>query len=318
MKWYFRHSHLRAAVMRGRRIGSRRRARLGGQAHREEMMQEASDTRDKGPRPGSPLWLYLAVVTVAGALVIAWAVAGLRSADLRLLAGSPLWWMLALLVVCGELRPIITPGKSVADAAAASMTFSFAALIYWGLPAAAVRQAAATLIAGTVMRHAPHRNAFNAAQYTLSLGAAAAVLTAAGVHAGPASPWVPTGPHVAQVAIAAAVFFCCNIALVAVAVALHARASIIRTIRADLPYQLLVNVALLAVAPLVVVVMHASAALVPLFLVPLIAVYTNAAMSVNRARPATHDELTSLPNPNLPVLRTLQALPEPAARGRRV
>ena len=279
-------------------------------------MQEASDTRDTGPRPGSPLWLYLTSVTMAGAAVLAWALATTPPADLRTLAVSPLWWMLALLVVCGELRPIITPGKSVADAPAASITFSFAVLIYWGLPAAAVVQAAATLIAGTAARQGPHRNAFNAAQYTLSLGAAAAALAAAGVHASPAHPWVPTGDHVLHVAVAAAVFFVCNIVLVAVAVALHARAPIIRTIRADLPYQVLVNVALLTVAPLVVVVMAASAALVPLFLVPLIAVYTNAAMSVNRAHQATHDELTGLPNRKLLVLRTEQALAEAAVHGR--
>src|SRR5260370_42394795 len=136
-------------------------------------MQEASDTRDKGPRPGPPWWLYLTAVTAVGAAMLAWALARTQSADLRMLADSPLWWMLALLVVCGELRPIITPGKSVADAPAVSITFSFAVLIYWGLPAAAVLQAAATLIAGTVLRHPPHRNASNAAQYTLSLPATA-------------------------------------------------------------------------------------------------------------------------------------------------
>ncbi len=279
-------------------------------------MHEATDNRDTGPRPGSPLWLYLTAVTVAGAAVLAWALARMHPSGLRMLAGSPLWWMLALLVICGELRPIITPGKSVADAPAVSITFSFAVLIYWGLPGAAIAQAAATLIAGTAARHGPHRNAFNAAQYTLSLGAAAAVLAATGVHASPASPWVPTGGHVLQVAAAAAVFFVCNIVLVAVAVALHARAPLIHTIRADLPYQVLVNVALLTVAPLVVVVMHVSALLVPLFLVPLVAVYTNAAMSVNRAHQATHDELTGLPNRKFLVLRTGQALAEAAAHGR--
>jgi diguanylate cyclase (GGDEF)-like protein len=289
---------------------------FGDQAPYEEEMQEASDTRDTGPRPGSPLWLYLTAVTVAGLALLAWALARTQPAGLRTLAGSPLWWMLALLVVCGELRPIITPGKSVADAPAVSITFSFAVLIYWGLPAAAVLQSAATVIAGTAARQAWHRSAFNAAQYTLSLGAAAAALAAAGVHATPARPWVPASGHVAQLALAVAVFFACNIVLVGVAVALHARAPVVRTIRADLPYQVLVNVALLTVAPLVVVVMHASAALVPLFLVPLIAVYTNAAMSVNRAHQAAHDELTGLPNRKLLVLRIQQALTEAAAQGR--
>jgi diguanylate cyclase (GGDEF)-like protein len=281
-------------------------------------MRATSDTRDSGPRPGSPLWIYLTAVTVGGLAVLVLALARVTPAEVRTLAGSPLWWMLALLVICGELRPIVTPGKSVADAAAASITFSFAVLIYWGLPAAAVVQASATFIAGAVARHAGFRNAFNAAQYTISLGVAAAVLAATGAHPSPANPWVPDGGQLGQVAAAAVAFFVCNVVLVAIAVALHARASIVETIRRDLPYQTLVNLALLSVAPLVVVVMNRSAALVPLFLLPLIAVYTNAAISVNRAHQAMHDELTGLPNRKFLVVRTGEALAEAARLRRRV
>jgi diguanylate cyclase (GGDEF)-like protein len=291
---------------------------VAGEVTREDTMREASDTRDTGPRVGSPLWVYLTAVTAVGLGVLVLALAGLTRADVRALAGSPLWWMLALLVVCGELRPIITPGKSVADAAAASITFSFAALIYWGMPAAAVVQAGATIIAGTAARQAGFRNAFNAAQYTISLGAAAAVLAATGAHPSPVSPWVPTGGHLGQVALAALAYFACNIVLVGIAVALHARAPVVQTIQRDLPYQVLVNMALLSAAPLVVVVMNRSAALVPLFLLPIIAVYTNAAMSVNRAHQALHDELTGLPNRKFLILRTTEALAESARQDLRV
>lgn len=279
-------------------------------------MKEANDTRDTGPRPGSPLWLYIAGVSMAGLVVLVLALAGLHLADIRALSRSPQWWILALLVLCGELRPIITPGKSVADAAATSITFSFAALIYWGLPAAAIVQAAATMIAGTAARRAQFRNAFNAAQYILSLGAAAVALMVTGAHPTAVRPWVPTGRHLGEVVLAAAAFFVCNIILVAIAVALHARAPVLGTIRGDLPYHVLVNVALLSAAPLVVVVMNASAALVPLFVLPLIAVYTNAAMSVNRAHQALHDELTGLPNRKLLTLRSEAALVEAARLGR--
>jgi diguanylate cyclase (GGDEF)-like protein len=119
------------------------------------------------------------------------------------------------------------------------------------------------------------------------------------------------------VAIAALAFFVANVALVDVAVAIHNRVPVAVTVRADLPYQLMVNGALLAAAPLVVVVMAHSAVLVPLFLLPLAAVYANAAMSLQREHQAHHDELTGLPNRKLLVLRTEEALTEAARQSRR-
>src|SRR5262245_49830057 len=124
------------------------------------MMKNRSDARDTPPRVGSPLWVYLTVVTVAGTAVLALALTGLGVEDLGTLASQPLWWLLAILVICGELRPILTPGRSVPEAAVASITFTFAALLYWGLPAAALLQAAAVLIAGAVARQAAFRNVF--------------------------------------------------------------------------------------------------------------------------------------------------------------
>ncbi len=279
-------------------------------------MKNRSDARDTPPRVGSPLWVYLTVVTVAGAAVVAVSLTSLGLVDLGVLAREPLWWMLAILVICGELRPILTPGRSVPEAAAASITFTFAALLYWGLPAAALLQTVAVLIAGAVARRASFRNAFNAAQYSLSLGAGALVMAVAGVHPSPDGPWVPGGSQVAVVAIAALAFFVANVSLVDIAVAIHNRVPVAVTVRADLPYQLMVNVALLAVGPLVVVVMAHSAALVPLFLLPLAAVYANAAMSLQREHQARHDELTGLPNRKLLVIRTEEALAEAARHGR--
>ena len=52
------------------------------------------------------------------------------------LIGHPLFWVLAGMVVLGEIWPIVTPGRSSLEAPLASVTFSFAALIAWGLPVA--------------------------------------------------------------------------------------------------------------------------------------------------------------------------------------
>ncbi|HUY49027.1 MAG TPA: EAL domain-containing protein [Streptosporangiaceae bacterium] len=279
-------------------------------------MKDPNDTRDIGPRIGSPLWICIAVVTVAGLGGLAVALRGLPVSVLHL-AGTRLFWVIAALALLGELRPIVTPGKSHPDAGAASLTFCFAALLYWGFPVAALLRAVASLIVALSGRKALFRAAFNVAQATLSLAAAAAVLAAAGIHPTPLRPWVPTGGELGAVGLAAAAYFACNFLLVGVAVALHGRTPIVATLRKALPYQAFVSLALLSTAPLVVVVMDRSALLVLLFLLPLTAIYANAAMSVNREHQALHDQLTGLPNRSLLLRKTAEALAESARSGTR-
>jgi diguanylate cyclase (GGDEF)-like protein len=278
-------------------------------------MKDPNDTRDVGPRIGSPLWIYLTAVTVAGLGVLAVAVPRLSVPALRELAVHPLFWVIAALALVGELKPIVTPGKSDPDSGVTSLTFCFAALLYWGFPAAALLRCATMLLAALTGRQAPFRAAFNAAQFMLSLGAAAAVLEAAGLHPGPQAPWVPTGRELGAVGLAALAYFACNFLLVGVAVALHGRAPILATLRQALPYQAFVNLVLLSAAPLVVVVMNRSVLLVLLFLLPLAAVYANAAMSLQREHQALHDELTGLPNRTMLTRRTTEVLAGVARSG---
>src|SRR5579863_272899 len=131
-------------------------------------MRDPNDTRDVIPRAGSPLWIYLSTVSVAGLAVLAAALAGLSAAGVHRLLASPLVWTIALLIMVGELRPILTPGKSGTDAGVASVTFSFAALLYWGLPVAALAKAVCTIVAGRASGKAAFRCAFNAAQDVLA------------------------------------------------------------------------------------------------------------------------------------------------------
>jgi len=92
-------------------------------------MKDPNDTRDIGPRVGSPLWIYMTSVTVVGLVVFAWAMT--RLSGLQDLVRHPQFWVIAALVVVGDMRPIVTPGRSGAESPVASLTFSFAALLFW-------------------------------------------------------------------------------------------------------------------------------------------------------------------------------------------
>jgi len=271
-------------------------------------MKDRNDSRDVRPRIGSPLWVYLALVTVAGLGLLGAAIASLAGGGLVHVLGQPLFWVVAGLALVAEIRPIAAPGKSHPDYCTAALTFSFAAFLYWGFPVAALLRSATTLITALVRRQAVFRAAFNVAQLTLSLGAAGLVLTAAGTHPQPLAPWLPQGEELLDVAAAALAYFAVNFMLVDVAVALHSRAPVGPTLRAALPSQAFLNLVLLSAAPLVAVVMGRSALLVLLFLLPMSAINASAAMSVRREHQAHHDELTGLPNRALLLRRTDDAL----------
>jgi diguanylate cyclase (GGDEF)-like protein len=277
-------------------------------------MKDPNDTRDIGPRVGSPLWIHMTSVTVAGLLVFAWAMA--RLSGLSGLLRHPLFWVIAALVLVGEMRPIVAPGRSGAESPVPSLTFSFAALLYWGFGVAVLLRVTSSLIVAIAQRKAPHRCAFNAAQTTLSMAAAGLALAVTGLHSTPAHPLDPSGADLPMVLFAGVAYFAVNFVLLGVAIALHSRVPLVRSLRVALPFQAVVNLVLIAAAPLVAVVMAADSAwLVLLFAFPLAAIYMNAAMSVQREHQAHHDELTGLSNRKLLIRQTSDALADAGRSG---
>jgi diguanylate cyclase (GGDEF)-like protein len=274
------------------------------------LMADPNDTRDTGPRAGSPLWSYLATVTAVGFTVLVAAQWSIGQAELAELARSPLFWMLAVLIVLGELRPVLLSSSTTVGGTYPSTMFTFAALLHYGLPVAVLTQTVALIVNGVVTRKAWHRVMFNIAQVTLASAAAGAVLGIFVDRPSPVTGWVPRGADLLAIGLAGLAYFVVRAMLVSGAVALHERRSIHRVIKTTIGHQSLVYAGLLGLAPLVVVVMNHSPALIPLFLAPVMAVYFTATMSVRRDHQAMHDGLTGLPNRKMLVLSTEEALAE--------
>ncbi|GAB3449029.1 cyclic Di-GMP phosphodiesterase RmdB [Streptomonospora sediminis] len=280
-------------------------------------MLDPNNTRDIGPRAGTPLWLYLTGITAAGAILLGAALYVYGLDQLRQLTAEPLVWLMLCMTVIGELRPIASPRSTPNQSAPTSLPFAFALLLSFGLPVAGLVQAVASSIAGVARGHAPHRVLFNIAQYVLSFGAADAVLRLL-MSSAADPPRAVTGTDLGAVALAGAAYFVCNVVLVEMAVAVHERAPLVAMLRKDIGQRLFVHGVLLSLAPLVSVAMTEEIWLVPLFVFPLAALYSSATLSIKREHQANHDELTGLANRKLLILRTQEALAEAQQRKHRV
>jgi diguanylate cyclase (GGDEF)-like protein len=282
-------------------------------------MKDPNDTRDIGPRPGSPLWIHITLSTLAGAAAFGLVLANLamnRFTPVGHLARYPLFWVLAAMIVLGDIWPVVTPGKSNSEAPVASVTFSLAALFAWGLPVAMLIRVTSTFAVCLAERKALHRSAFNAAVAALGMTAAWAVLYGLGIRSTPSHPWHPDGRQLWQVLLAGLVFFALTYMIITVAVALHAREPIGQVLRRTLGYQTFVYVVLIATAPLVAMAIYSGSALIVLlFAFPFAAIYVNAAISVQREHQAHHDELTGLSNRKLLVSKLESTLAQAASSG---
>jgi diguanylate cyclase (GGDEF)-like protein len=205
---------------------------------------------------------------------------------------------LSISVLIGELFPIEAPRRSGDGEITVSVMFSFALLLGLGLVPALAAQLTASIVQDRVARKPWWQLGFNIGQYTLSLAAAAGVLSWLGAYGALQHPGFGAIDLFAVVG-AAASYFIVNLLLVTRATTLYMGIRFADALRSDLIFGLSVSAVLLCLAPVVDTVFHFSPILFPLLLVPLVGVYVSGRQTVRTVTAehlARHDHLTELPN----------------------
>ena len=235
-------------------------------------------------------WTAVLGAVVAGVLAVGWQ--GLPVDGVSWVG----FGLFAALVVFWDLRPIITSGGYDPQGVNLSTAFVFAALVRWGLAPALVVLAAGTF-AGELVRRKPAVNTiFNIAQYTLSYTAAWLVLRLGGVGPADGAPGMVTAGDVGVLVLAGATYHVANLALVSTLARLRNHRRFVEELLDDIGYYTVTTAAVLAVAPLLVVLLEVEIAFILFLLPPLLAVAQTAAMSVRQEHQSLHDGLTGLPN----------------------
>ena len=204
--------------------------------------------------------------------------------------------VLVVVLVGGELLPITIPRQGRdSDEITISTTFAIALLLI--APIGLVVLAQALPMAFDDFRRRKHwtRPLFNVAHYTLAFFAARAtycLLTGAGLF----TPESFTQRDLAPAFAAGLVFFAVNHACVSTAIALATHEKVLDNLVGDLRFQLSTSGLLVLLAPLVVVANDFSLALVPVLILPLVAVRVSAQLAIQREFDTLHDGLTHLPN----------------------
>lgn len=249
--------------------------------------------RNAVPQERAPGFVtYIGIVVLGGTTILAWNIQDVRT----VLDSDPLaFWLIAALAVLIDALPFSAPGRRADLSIFPSISFSFAVLLGWGLVPAILVQSAAVVVSSIRLRHAPWRAIFNAAQYALSLSAAALVLAITGGPALAADLRIDVVEVVAILAAAVA-WFVVNDLLVSTAVWFRFGGEWRTQAGRSLSEEALSTLGLLALGPLIVATANFSPALVPLTLIPLFAVNELTRLSQRERDKALRDELTSLPN----------------------
>ncbi len=248
---------------------------------------------------------YVTAVTVLGAVaavvVLAFGPHGTsRFGEYELL-------VFAACVLLGELAPLKVYTRGSEGETTTSTTFAFAMLIAGGAEAALAGLLLANLIADLARRKPAHKIAFNMAQYSIAVLAAALVLGL--LTDVPRDGQFHFAPEDLPAILAAAVvFFIVNTSLVAAVLALVEGVSMLRYLVEDWLSQASTTGLMLGLSPVIVLAADYSLPLVTLLFLPLFAIHRGGRAAIAKEHQAVHDALTGLPNRVLFRDRTQQAI----------
>ncbi|TMU90886.1 bifunctional diguanylate cyclase/phosphodiesterase [Streptomyces sp. DASNCL29] len=263
--------------------------------------------------------LRRAVLPALPAAAVAMAAFALGIGVFRVLdAGNALFpdgtvgWSLAVLtgIIVGHLVALGRDRWWGGTGSGAALTLA-ALLLYGWIPAVLVSLAVVVLV-GAARRHRWRQAALHGAVDILGVGAAALTLAAFGTTPSVEHPWRTDTWHVSaipQTALAAFAYLAVTRALLWCSLA-PPGAGLPTVARTALFRQVLVGIALLGIAPLIVVVAGDTPLLLPLFAVPLVALDSTLWIARVRAEEQLRDPLTGLPNRQWLLERTWTALDE--------
>ncbi|MFE2447715.1 putative bifunctional diguanylate cyclase/phosphodiesterase [Streptomyces melanosporofaciens] len=270
--------------------------------------------------------LRRAVLPALPAAAVAMAAFALGIGVFRVLdAGNALFpdgtvgWSLAVLtgIIVGHLVALGRDRWWGGTGSGAALTLA-ALLLYGWIPAVLVSLAVVVLV-GAARRHRWRQAALHGAVDILGVGAAALTLAAFGTTPSVEHPWRTDTWDVSaipQTALAAFVYLAVTRALLWCSLA-PPGAGLPTVARTALFRQALVGIALLGIAPLIVVVAGDTPLLLPLFAVPLVALDSTLWIARVRAEEQLRDPLTGLPNRQWLLERTWTALDESERAGTR-